>query len=114
MENPHAEQAPLPPPPHPSILESKKRYYNMFNAEFFHNQDHINYSDGQVSRASEFIGLETLREGKGDKCMMHDWATIYFEGWTQDGQKVLSDYESKPYNFRVGHYEVSKCWDIAI
>jgi FKBP-type peptidyl-prolyl cis-trans isomerase len=46
--------------------------------------------------------------------MMSDWATVTFEGFTPDGIKVYDSHDMRAFNFRVGHYEVSKCWDIAI
>lgn len=99
---------------HPAMLETKKRYYNMFNAEFYRNADMLNHSNRQITNESEWIGIETEVQGKGDKCMMSDWASVTFEGFTPDGNKVYDSHDKKAFNFRVGHYEVSKCWDIAI
>jgi len=48
---------------------------------------------------------------------MHQWALIHWKGWNQDG-KLIEDSRklrhNKPDYFRIGHYEVSKCWDIAV
>lgn len=46
--------------------------------------------------------------------MMSDWASVTYEGFTPDGMKVNESEVGRRFNFRVGHYEVSKCWDIAI
>ena len=55
MENPTRDDKIV----HPALIEAKKRYYNMFNAEFFKNEDIINHSNGQVNNESEWIGIET-------------------------------------------------------
>jgi FKBP-type peptidyl-prolyl cis-trans isomerase len=49
-------------------------------------------------------------------CKLHDWTTVHWKGYL-DGQLVEDSHsylEGKPKVFKLGHFEVSKCWDIAI
>lgn len=51
------------------------------------------------------------------KCAMDDWVFLHYKGWDSNG-KVITDSRKARNNheayFRVGNYEMSKCWDIAI
>ena len=63
------------------------------------------------------IKIETTKKVT-DKpyCHLHDWTTVHWKGY-YNGQLVedsRSYQEGKPKVFQLGHYEVSKCWDIAL
>ena len=48
--------------------------------------------------------------------MMNDWISVHYKAFDMDG-KLVGDskgVDGRPKMFRLGHYEVSKCWDIAL
>ena len=51
-------------------------------------------------------------------CKMHDWITVNHKAYTKDGQEVQNSYTAedpaRPKVFQLGHFEVSKCWDIGL
>ena len=51
-------------------------------------------------------------------CKMHDWMTVNWKAYTKDGQEVQNSYTAedpaRPKVFQLGHFGVSKCWDIAL
>jgi FKBP-type peptidyl-prolyl cis-trans isomerase len=63
------------------------------------------------------IKIEKTVENK-DKpfCKMNDWTTVHWRGYlngalVEDSRQYM---EGKPKVFKLGHFEVSECWDIAI
>ena len=61
--------------------------------------------------------------GKGGKCAVNDWAIVHYKEWLDhdDYDKLTvadSDKDQTtggaPKVFRLGRFEVSKCWDIAL
>ena len=49
-------------------------------------------------------------------CKLHDWSTVHWRGYlngemVEDSRQYL---DGKPKVFKLGHFEVSECWDIAI
>ena len=60
--------------------------------------------------------MHTYHKGNGPKCMMNDWISVHYKAFDMDG-KLVGDskgVDGRPKMFRLGHYEVSKCWDIAL
>ena len=48
---------------------------------------------------------------------MNDWVSLNWKGKDPSGLTVFDSSTvdgGKPLLFKLGHYEVSKCWDIAI
>lgn len=48
---------------------------------------------------------------------MNDWVSLTWKGFNPDGKLVFDSSKvgnGAPLMFRLGHYEVSKCWDIAV
>jgi len=49
-------------------------------------------------------------------CKLHDWAVVHYKAIVEG--KVVENsrtYEGgKPRVFKLGHFEVSKCWDISL
>lgn len=98
-------------------MDDKVHKFNFYDAEFFDHDDRLGHTDDVIKRQSEFINMNTIRAGKGDKCLMSDWASVKYKGYKPGGQEVYDSSNSvnggKKY-FRVGYYEVSKCFDIAV
>ena len=48
---------------------------------------------------------------------MNDRVKLHWKGYNPDGKLIFNSRKINNFNpsvFKVGHYEVSKCWDIAI
>jgi len=48
---------------------------------------------------------------------MNDWVSLNWKGYNKEGKLIFDSAkinDGRPYRFRLGHYEVSKCWDIAV
>jgi len=53
----------------------------------------------------------------GHQCALHDWAFIHYVGWNDKGKEIVNSKKARHGHaayYRIGHYEMSKCWDIAI
>ena len=89
----------------------------VFDAEFYNHNDMMGHTDGKIGNQMQFIVLEQIKEGIGEKCAMNDYLALTWKGFNMDG-KLLFDSKKenhgKPMVFRLGHYEVSKCWDVAL
>lgn len=50
--------------------------------------------------------------------MLHDWTTVHWKAYQNDNlvedSRACVNGNCTPKVFRLGHYEVSKCWDIAL
>jgi len=90
---------------------------NIQEAEFYDHNDILGHTDGRVLQQSQFIKVNKVKDGDGEKCRMNDWVSLNWKGYNPDG-KLLFDSSKvgngRPLLFRLGHYEVSKCWDIAV
>lgn len=85
--------------------------------DFYQRDDHMGYSDSQISQDRARIEIEKVRSKKGRYCATNDWAVVYFKGFDQAGELRFTNQKygkGEPKIFRIGHYQVSKCWDIAI
>jgi len=61
-----------------------------------------------------------LRKGDGNNCELNQWATVSWKAYV-NGEEPQEIYNSRreaagegPKQFRIGNYQVSKCWDMAI
>lgn len=78
--------------------------------EFDNSYDHTNFdTKGLSDKISSVKVSKTQENPNGKSCGLHEWATVTYKGYlkgaeTEEGKKV----------FRLGHYEVSMCWDIAL
>lgn len=86
--------------------------------EFDHPQDHPGYGQADLGSDVAQVKIEMHQAGDGPLCMLHDWATVHWKAYQND--RLVEDSRSweqsngTPKVFRLGHYEVSKCWDIAL
>lgn len=77
---------------------------------------------GELTAAVDFpsMRMQTLRKGAGELCAMDNWAVINYKAYLNgedadlihNSRKSAAGEGSK--KFRVGNYEVSKCWDMAV
>ena len=73
-----------------------------------------------MSKIKSDIHFTKTKEGPEDApfCQLNDWVRVQWSALdTSTGQIVQDSHSWKQGNsrlFRLGHYEVSKCWDVAI
>ena len=64
------------------------------------------------------VKIDMHQKGDGPLCMLHDWTTVHWKAYEGDrlveDSRTWAENNGTPKVFRLGHYEVSKCWDIAI
>jgi len=105
---------------HQSVVQNKMSRFPQI--EFDHSAEIEGFNNGlALQDAISLVKLDTLQEGQGESCSLHDWAAINYKtfknGQLVENSRVKKDSKkgySKNTFFQVGHYEVSKCWDIAI
>ena len=85
--------------------------------EFYKEYDHVGYDRGQIANDMGRIKVErTKKEEANHFCARDDWTTVHYKTYNEDQliQDSRTFEQGKPKVFRLGHYEVSKCWDISI
>jgi len=89
--------------------------------EFFRPYDHVGYEMQAITNAKDRIKIERTRQVKdAGFCQLDDFMTVHWKGYTVDEKgrtKLVEDSRNflhRPKVFQVGHYQVSKCWDIAL
>ena len=63
------------------------------------------------------IKTSKLKDKVGKKCDPGDWVTAHFKTFNLHEEKLedTKNYKKgKPISFPIGHYEVPKCWEIAL
>lgn len=61
--------------------------------------------------------INVAKEGKGERlCQLNDYTTVHWKGYkddqlVEDSRQFLT---ASPQTFKLGHFEVAKCWDMAI
>lgn len=84
--------------------------------EFDNAYGHEGFQPEALKQDIADVKIETTEAGKGPFCKLHDWTTVHWKGY-RNGILVEDsrEFDQKlPKVFRLGHYEVSKCWDIAM
>ena len=87
--------------------------------DFDKEYDHIGYTRQALLNDIDNVKIKksVVSSWKDDPyCKLHDWAVVHYKAIVE-GQVVENSrtYEGgKPRTFRLGHFEVSKCWDIAL
>ena len=88
---------------------------------FAEQGEHLGYQASSIAGNDvASIKIKTIKKGDGKLCQYNDWAKVNYKGYTgiEEPKKVFDSHPDQggegPKTFIVGHYEVSKCWDIAI
>lgn len=74
----------------------------------------------QVKQVKKGDKKEHHHDGADAKgyCKLHDWVTVHYKAFTKAGSEVQNSYTAedpkRPKVFQLGHFEVSKCWDISL
>ena len=89
-------------------------------AIFDNSYDHYGYGNDAITQGMEHIKVikhKKIKEKTGRKCEPGDWVTAHYKTFNKHDEK-LEDTKSfkkgKPKNFPMGHYQVPKCWEIAL
>lgn len=86
--------------------------------DFIDRNDHIGYDNLAIAQARAQVKISKTVPAKGRYCTLNDFAVVYYRGWDQTGALRFDNYQGGPNNnakiFRIGHYQASKCWDIAL
>ena len=86
--------------------------------DFIDRNDHIGYDNLAIAQARAQVKISKTVPAKGRYCTLNDFAVVYYRGWDQTGALRFDNYQGGPNNnakiFRIGHYQTSKCWDIAL
>ena len=97
-------------------MNMRQEPYKNPRIEFDHPQDHPGYRESDLGSDIAQVKIETHQKGDGPLCMLHDWTTVHWKAYQND--RLVEDSREEgngiPKVFRLGHYEVSKCWDIAL
>jgi len=88
--------------------------------EFVNSYERIGYGDVETDALKDKIKLTKTKEAPGEKkyCHMGDLAKVHWKTTNLESGEII--YDSKKVKrgnareFIIGHYEVSKCWDVAI
>ena len=60
--------------------------------------------------------MDFVKKAKGPYCKNDEYAVVTFKGWDETGalrfDSMQQEFKKSEY-FRIGHYQASKCWDIA-
>jgi hypothetical protein len=95
--------------------------------DFDRTYDHVGYTGQALLNDMDRIKVKVIKEqddeyihhdksAKLDYCQLHDWVTVNYKAFDKGGLEVYNSFADteRPKSFRLGHYEVSKCWDIAL
>ena len=82
---------------------------------FHRPYDHVGHSDLENEKDLAKVKIEMTNNGVGSYCDQDDWVFLHYKAWLPDGT-LVRDTKKSHMNivFRLGHYEISKCWDIAL
>ena len=75
----------------------------------------VGYNSMQIAQDRAAIKVNITQKAKGPYCKMNEFAIVSFKGWDETGalRYDTNDQEYKKHmSFKIGHYQVSKCWDI--
>ena len=86
--------------------------------EFSNSYGNTNYINHGLTKDIGKVHITKTKTAPGaHKCSLNDWVVLHYKGWDSKGM-VIADSRAKRNNheayFKVGHYQMSKCWDIAI
>jgi hypothetical protein len=88
---------------------------------FDNSYGHPGYDRKSLNVDVADVKIHTIKAGSSTtKCALNDWTTVQYKVF-QD-ERMVEDSRAQPGKlngtrpklFRLGHYEVSKCWDIAL
>lgn len=86
--------------------------------EFANSYGHSNYNNHGLTKDIGNVHVtKTKSVPGGHKCSMNDWVFMHYKGWDSKGMEIVDSKKKRNGHeayFRVGQYEMSKCWDIAI
>lgn len=86
--------------------------------EFLNRHDHIGYSSEEISEARDKIPITKIKSAKGQYCSLGQYAIVWYKGWDETGALRYNNKDlgsrARPSIFHIGHYEVTKCWDIVL
>jgi hypothetical protein len=103
-----------------AIKANKKDPKELPDVQFYRDYDHVGYSRGAIANDNSRIKIHKTKEVKDQGyCQMNDFITVHWKGFIHEkkGDKKVEDSRAwlkKPKTFILGHFEVSKCWDIAL
>lgn len=89
-------------------------------AIFSNSYDHYGHGDHDIEQGLEHIKvLETkkIKGAIGRKCEAGDYATVHWRAFDMHNDPVEDSRkyeEGQPMTFLMGHYDVPKCWEIAL
>ena len=111
------EEAPVEHESRSQTFDDDDNSYSKSRVEFDNSFDHDGWLEHGLANAVSRVQVNTTKSAAGDYCQTHQWAFVNWKGWDQRGKLVEDSRKKrggKPDFFRIGHYEVSKCWDIAV
>ena len=106
QKSPYNQKSPKP-------LDTSK---DLPTVEFKNHFDHEGHQIFGLDEDVRSVKVTPVKAGKGNWAKLDDWTIVHWKTW-HDGQQVEDSRTSgdkKPKTFRLGNYEVPKCWDIAI
>jgi hypothetical protein len=83
---------------------------------FFRDYDHVGYDREAILNDMQRIKVTKTKENSEEGfCQTDDFMLLHWRGYLKD-KKVEDSREwfHRPKVFQLGHYEVTKCWDIAL
>jgi hypothetical protein len=84
---------------------------------YHRSYDHENFNGGELRADAERMSVTINTHVKGPYCAEDDFVVGYWKKWNgTDGTKMEDVKESgdgRPAVFKVGHFQVSKCLDLA-
>lgn len=85
--------------------------------EFYRDFDHVGYDRNQIANDMHRIKIDRTKKVETNPfCARDDWTTVHYKAYRDD--QLVEDSrtfeQGKPKVFRLGHYEVNKCWDISL
>jgi hypothetical protein len=90
--------------------------------DFDQDYDHLGYTRQALMNDMDRIKIKVTKKStdhsaSGEYCKLNDWTTVHWKSFDKDGLELENSWTSeppKPKVFQLGHFEVSKCWDIAL
>lgn len=78
--------------------------------------DHEAHKDAPVDNDIAQVKLEKTVTKEGKFCHLDQWAIVYWKAYSEETGKLTkkTNDNNKPAAFQIGHYKVSKCWEIAV
>lgn len=86
--------------------------------DFARRYDQVGYSNEEIAAVRDAVKITKTKTAKGRYCGLNEFAVVWYQGWDEAGSIRFDNKKlgvtSRPKVFKIGNYQVSKCWDVAI